>query len=124
MIESLDGMTEVYDTRTGVPHRVPPHFLDDPILGRFLAKTPAQRLLDGDLGDRPTIASSVAEIRAFAETAGIDVTGLKSKDDLLEAVTVALGGEGLPTEPDPNAPTSPDATPVSDETPAAGEGVN
>lgn len=124
MSDSIDGLVEAYDTRTGVVQRVPPHFLGDPILGRFLEKTPAQRLLDGDLGDQPTSDSTVTEIRDFATTAGIDVTGLKSKDDLLDAVTTALGGEALPTAPDPNAPTDPDATPADADTPAAGEGVN
>lgn len=126
---SIDGFTEVYDTRTGFVSRVPAHFIDDPMVGRFFKKTPAQLVLDCDLGDPPTEESTAAQIRDFAARAEIDVTGLRTKDDLYDAVKTALGGEAdLPTTPDPNAPdtgtTDPDATSAADETPAAGDEEN
>lgn len=123
-MDSMDGFTEVYDTRTGLKHRVPPEWVGDPIIGRFLKKTPTQRRLDGELGDLPTRDSSIEEIREYAEVAEVDVTGLKKKDELLDAVLGTAGDEAvLPTEPDPNIPVDldtpdPDADPASDQTPA------
>lgn len=124
-MDSIDGMVEAYDTRTGVVHRVPPHFLGDPMVGRFLVKTPGQRVLDGEL-QPPTAESKAEEIRDFAAAADIDVTGLRKKDELLDAVNAALGvgpeEPVLPTEPDPNAPNpDSDVTAASDQTPATGE---
>ncbi len=125
-MESMDGFTEAYDTRTGLKHRVPPEWVGDPIVGRFLKKTPSQRRLDGELGQLPTQDSTIPEIRDFAEIAEIDLAGLSKKDELLSAVLAAAGDDAdLPTEPDPNAPVNPDldnpdpdADPASDHTPA------
>jgi hypothetical protein len=133
MTTSLDGFAEVYDTRTGFVSRVPAHFIDDPMVGRFFKTTPAQRFLDGELGDLPTTESTLPAIRDFAAAADIDVTGLRTKDEVLAVVRKALVGEAdLPTSPDPNAPapdsgegtTDPDATSAADETPAAGDKEN
>jgi len=127
MSESIDGLIEAYDTRTGFVARVPSHFIGDPMVGRFLVKTPAQLVLDGDL-EAPGKDASATVLRDFAEAAGIDVKGLKSKGDLSEVVRVALGGEDLPTEPDPNTPADPptdtDGTVPADETPATGDEEN
>lgn len=105
---SMDGFTEIYDTRTGLKGRVPPEFVDDPILGRFLKKTPSQRRLDGELPDLPTEDSSIEQIREFAEVAEVDLTGLKKKPELLAAVLDTVGDEAtLPTVPDPDIPAPP-----------------
>lgn len=129
---SIDGFVEAYDTRTGSKLRVPPDFIGDPIVGRFLKKTPSQRALDGELPPLPDQESTVAEIRGFAAEAEIDVTGLKKHDELLDAVLAAAGEEAvLPTEPDPNTPAdTPDLDPtpgtssVTDETPGDGDKEN
>lgn len=135
-----DGFVDVYDVNTGIKQRVPAHFLDDPVLGRNIKKTPSQRALDGELGQAPTADSTVAEIRAFAEDAEIDVTGLRKHDELLAAVQAVVGTDPLP-EPVPagdvavmlegdidapagTPPTSTDGTESSDETPAAGDEEN
>lgn len=109
MSDSMDGKVEIYDTRTGIKGRVPPEFVDDPILGRFLKKTPGQRRLDGELESLPTEESTVEEIREFADLAEVDLTGLKKKDDLLAAVLDTVGDEAdLPTVPDPDIPVTTD----------------
>lgn len=112
---SIDGFVEVYDTRTGIKQRVPSHFLDDPILGAHIAKTPTQRALDGDPGDgvaAPDADATVADLRAYAESVGVDLTGLTRKADIAAAITAATGdaptsatalGDGDPTSP----PTQP-----------------
>lgn len=92
----MDEFTEVYDTRTGLKQRVPAAWLGDPVLGRFIVKTPSQRALDGELGQAPTDESTVKDIRAFAAEADIDVTGLTKKDDLLAAVRAVVGTDPLP----------------------------
>ncbi|WP_248582601.1 hypothetical protein [Nocardioides sp. InS609-2] len=91
-----DGFVEVYDTITGLKQRVPAHFVDDPILGRNIQKTPSQRALEGQLGQAPTEASTVAEIRSFADEAEIDVSGLRKHADLLGAVQAVVGTDPLP----------------------------
>lgn len=141
----MSRFVDVYNPETGIKQSVPEHFLDDPILGRNLRKTPAQRALDGELGQAPTADSTVADIRAFADEAEIDITGLTRKDDLLGAVRAVVGTDPLP-EPVPagdvdvetgtspelpvgeqpvgETPTSTDGTPLSDETPATGDEEN
>lgn len=88
--------TEVYDTRTGAKQRVPADWLGDAVLGRFIKKTPSQRALDGELGPAPTEDSTVKEIKAFADEADIDVTGLKKHAELLGAVRAVVGTDPLP----------------------------
>ncbi|MBA2952111.1 hypothetical protein GON03_19030 [Nocardioides sp. MAH-18] len=92
----MSDFVEVVDTRTDLKQRVPAHWIGDPVLGRFIEKTPSQRALDGDLGPAPTEESTVKEIKAFAEKAGIDTTGLKKHDELLEAVRAVVGTDPLP----------------------------
>lgn len=133
---------DVIDSRTSITQRVPRAWLGDPVLGRFITKTPAQRALDGELGQAPTDDSTVPEIRAFARDADIDVAGLTKKDELLAAVYAAVGTDPLPvgvnaadvdvqpsgaaTEPlssdaADGATTDPGSTPQPAETPAAGD---
>lgn len=96
----MSRFVDVYNPDTGIKQSVPEHFLDDPILGRNLRKTPQQRALDGELGPAPTADSTVAEIRDFAGEAEIDVKGLTKKDELLERVQGVVGTDPLP-EPVP-----------------------
>ncbi len=134
----MTRFVDAYNPATGIKQSVPEHFLDDPVLGRTLRKTPSQRALDGELGPAPTVDSTVPEIRAFAQAADVDVTGLSRKDELLAAVLAVVGTEPLP-EPTPTGvvvdvmpegdvetpagvdPTSTDGTLPADETPAAGD---
>lgn len=125
----MDEFTEVYDTRTGLKQRVPAAWLDDPILGRFIKKTPSQRAADGELGHAPTEESSVRAIRKFAEAAEIDVTGLTEKGELLAAVHVVVGPDPLPVVETPPDTSTTDTDPASAEpenpdTPAAGDEEN
>jgi hypothetical protein len=142
----MADFTEVHDTRTGLKQRVPTVWLDDPILGRFIKKTPSQRALDGELGQAPTEDSTVPQIRKFAEAAEIDITGLAKKDELLAAVRAVVGTDPLPVgvdasgvavQPDPvgadvetpaGEPTpdtdSASAEPENPDTPAAGDEEN
>jgi len=120
-----DGFLDAYDTRTGRIHRVPRDWIGDPVCGRFLKKTPSQRVLDGEL-TAPGEDATAGELRDFAAAADLDVTGRRTRSELAEVVTAALDdGAGLPTAPDPDAPTpllddptDPDTPPVTDETPA------
>lgn len=96
----MTRFVDVYNPDTGIKQSVPEHFLDDPVLGRNLRKTPAQRALDGELGQAPTSESTIPEIKAFAADAEIDLAGLSRKDDLLAAVRAVVGTDPLP-EPVP-----------------------
>lgn len=128
---------EVVDTRTGIPGNVPRDFLDHPVLGRFIEPTAAQRERDGnaavdvevehpdgtpaDLTGRPTEDWGKDAITAYADAAGIDLTGHKaSKAAMVARITEVL--DTPPTDDDTVVdPTSPDANQVTDETPAAGD---
>lgn len=120
-----DGFLDAYDTRTGLIHRVPRDWIGDPVCGRFLKKTPSQRVLDGEL-QPPGEDATAGELRDFAAAADLDVAGLRSKGELAAVVNAALDDDaGLPTAPDPDAPTpllddttDPDTPPVTDETTA------
>lgn len=144
--------TEVYSLTTGRKQRVPVIWLDDPVLGRDFRKTPSQRELDGELGERPRQDSTVEEIDEYADAAGIDLPSKANKDARLAAVEAVFAPadaqEGLapvelaPPVVDPLAPqfvaqgdpgdmpgvnadpTSTDGTEPTDETPAAGDEEN
>lgn len=134
---------DVYDVTSGLKQRVPRAWLDDPILGRNIRKTPSQRELDGELPQRPPGDAKAKDIEAFAEAAGVDLSGIKSNADKLVAIEQAMGPapvqEGVvDVEPDPpvadpldpalvaqvdqSATTQPsDGTEPSGDTPAAGD---
>lgn len=106
---------DVYSTVNGLKQRVPREWLDDPILGRDIRKTPSQRELDGELPDRPAGDASAKEIGEFAEAADLDLSGSKTNADKLVAIEQALGAGGdvqagvvavdpAPVAPDPLAP--------------------
>lgn len=52
----------------------------------------------------PTKSWKVDELKAFAETHGLDLGDAKTKDEILEALT--------PTQTDPASPIGPDGLPV------------
>jgi hypothetical protein len=93
----MDDFVDVYAVATGRKQRVPRHFLADPVLGRGIRLTPSQRELDGDLGPRPTQDSKVPEIDKYADKAGIDLTGLSTKDEKLSAVEAVFAFSGEQT---------------------------
>lgn len=82
----MDDFVEVYAIATGRKQRVPRHFVDDPVLGVGIRRTPSQRELDGDLGARPTADFTVKEIDKWAEAAGVDLASDANKDEKLVAV--------------------------------------
>lgn len=96
-----DGFVEVIDTRTDKVQMVPRDWLDNPVLGRFIERTLGQRAIDGELGAAPSDESSMADIRQFASDAGIDVSGLRSKEDLLGAIRAVVGTDPLPVDVTP-----------------------
>lgn len=105
----MDGFVEVYSNATRRVRRVPAHFLEDPKLGLQFTKTPRQRALDGELGQRPGNDAGITELREFAEAAEVDITGLRSKADIRAAIDAVVGteplpepgeGEGVAVEPD------------------------
>lgn len=68
----MDGFTEVYDTRTGVKHRVPRDWVGHPVLGRFIKVTPQQREADGVAEAARVEAEEAAAAAAEDETAVVD----------------------------------------------------
>lgn len=86
-----DLFVDAYAISTGRIQRIPRHWLDDPVLGRDFAKTPSQRELDGDLPPRPPGDATAKEIEAFAEAAGLDLSGVKKNADKLVAIEAAFG---------------------------------
>jgi hypothetical protein len=85
----VDGKVEAFDTRTGKKDRVPPHFIGDPIVGRYLQVTPQQEALDAGQvppAAGPTAAASVEQLRAYAEHVGIDVGDASTVTDLLGVI--------------------------------------
>lgn len=87
----LSEFADAYAISTGRKQRIPRHWLDDPVLGRDFRKTPSQRELDGDLPQRPPGDASTKEIEAFAEAAGLDLSGAKKNADKLVAIEAAFG---------------------------------
>lgn len=132
--------TEAYSLTTGVKQRIPAHWLEDPVLGRDFRKTPTQRELDGELGPRPSEASTVKEIEKYAEKAGIEIDSSAKKSDQLTAIEAAFGPaevqDGVvsieppapavdPLAPDLVAAVTPDPPAVSTtNTPADGDKEN
>lgn len=110
------GFAEAYSLSTGRRQTIPRHWIGDPVLGLDFALTPGQRELDGDLGPRPRQDSTIKEIEAYADAAGVDLAGASGKDEKLAAVEAVFGPgevqEGLlEVEPAVEA-LDPDADPV------------
>lgn len=73
-----------YDTRTGeeLPHPVPKSWLDKGTFAHLSATKPPVT---------PDESWTVAQLRAHAETHGIDLAGATTKADILTAVTTKEG---------------------------------
>jgi hypothetical protein len=135
----MDGFTEVYDTRTGVKTRVPPEWLGDIRLGRFIRKTPSQVAADiaeAAANDVPSDAWTKDQLEEFARVNHIDLDGASTKPKMLAAVTTWIDSNiaaaaqetadnaanaaallsGTPTNTEPNQGT--------EETPATGDEEN
>jgi hypothetical protein len=50
----MDQFVDVYAKDTGKKHRIPPHWLDHPVLGKPFRKTPKTRAADGPEPDAAT----------------------------------------------------------------------
>lgn len=48
--------------------------------------------LKADRGSAPTMSNTVAEIEAYADAAGIDLSGASNKAQRIAAIEAALGG--------------------------------
>lgn len=125
-----EAFAEVYSTITGRKQSVPRAWLDDPMLGRNLRKTPSQRELDGELPARPTQASKVPEIEKFADAAGIDLPSGADKDTKLAQVEQAFKHADVQAgmaevDPDPLVadPLAPELVAQSDPTDVPGAAV-
>lgn len=133
-VTGQEGFAEAYDVRTGVKTRVPRHFIDDPVIGRFLEKTPAQMVHDGDIDEAPatpTAAADPDDLRRFARREGVDVGEASTRDELLEAIAGRMTRSELQVVAEVKAAAEadsvaddhtqdPDADGASDETPANG----
>lgn len=104
-----EGFVEVYATATGAKQMVPEHYLDHPVLGVGISRTPAGaeqvRLADG-----PSLDWSMKQLQEHADAHGVEHAGLRSKAEVLAAIeagpapTDSTGG-GVPAtdeNPDPN----------------------
>lgn len=116
---------DVYSTVNGQKQRVPRIWLDDPVLGRDIRRTPSQRELDGDLPPRPAGDAKAKEIAEYAEAVGLDLSGIKTNADKLVAIEKAFGPapvqEGVvEVETDPVAadPLAPELVAQVDQPPA------
>lgn len=85
---------DVYDTKTGkkLPYQQPEHFVDHPILGARLSRLPS------DVGapeGPPSTDWSAAQLDAYAETNGIDLSGSKASKATRVAAIEAATAAGL-----------------------------
>lgn len=117
-VTGAPDFVEVIDENTGLTQQVPREWLEDPILGRSIARTNTQLALDHELPAPPSDAK-VADLRDYAIDAGIDVDalGLKTKADYTAALEPFLAA---PVDEDTDdSDTDPSETNPNN-TPAAG----
>ena len=69
-----------YSKTTGRKQRVPARWLDHPILGANLRKTPMARA-GSPISSVPDDSGTVSQLREHADQAGIDLTGTTNKAD-------------------------------------------
>ena len=102
----MDGFVTAYSKLTGQKQRVPEHFIGHPVLGPNLTLTPQVR--DGLRYPEgtPTAAWKATQLEAYADDHDVDLTGARTKDDMVAAIATAAN------------PQNADGTPSSDETPA------
>lgn len=88
------AFVDAFSTTTGRPHRVPEHFIDDPILGRDLTLTPPD---NAQLDEAPpTEKWTIAQLTEYAAAHDIDLGGATVKADILTAVTTPTSTTGTP----------------------------
>lgn len=98
---------EVVNTATGIEQQVPEDYLDNPVLGKGLEKTVAQKVADGEVepaavAEPPTERDTHEVIDDFAKTAGIDLGDAKTKAEKLEVINAALASAApAPTDAGP-----------------------
>ncbi|VXC44121.1 Ish1 domain-containing protein [Nocardioides sp. AX2bis] len=110
---SMDGKVAAFSTRTGRATRVPPHYLDHPVLSEQYSAEPVV----GTEDQRPTTSWNNDRIRDWADEHGIELPEDATKAQMLDVVDDfrSWAGDG------PSAPTSttdPAGTPPTDQTPA------
>jgi hypothetical protein len=145
---------DVYDTTTGFVNRVPRIWVGDPVLGRNIALTAAQRELDGALAAAEQAeadaaaeaAAEMAETTIPDESAAVETPVESERPDeewtakrieaFADGADIDLSGaKGSKADmvarinevldaPVELATTDPDGNPLSDETPAAGDEEN
>lgn len=95
------GFVEAYDTETGkkLAYPVPEHYIDHPLLGRRLRRTPSSVVIDDvevTIPDgNPTENWTVRQIDAWADALDVEFDEHATKAEKLAAI------DELTTEPDP-----------------------
>lgn len=101
----MDGFVSVYSKTTGQKHRVPEHWVDHPVLGRGISRTPTQKARD-NAADTPSKSWNRAQLVEHATGLGLTPAADATKDDLLAAIAATT-------------PQTPDGAPLpGNETPA------
>lgn len=95
----MTRFVEVVDEATGIVQQVPEDYLDNPVLGKGLEKTVAQKVFDGDVefevvAQPPIESDTHAVIDDFADKAEIDLGDAKTKAEKVEVITAALAAAG------------------------------
>jgi len=124
-----ENFVDATSKTTGVYHRIPRIWLDDPILGRDFELTPVQKALDGEPAARPDKSWTVKLLQEFAAGMGLDTAGAHGKAALLDTISTALGtttdtadtAAESPDETSSGDTMNPDANQASDETPDTGD---
>jgi hypothetical protein len=91
-----DDFVEVYAKTTGEKQMIPRKWLDDPKgLGENFELTPSGREA-ARVADGPSLDWTLKELEAHADSVGADHTGLRSKAEVLEAITAATDSSDQP----------------------------
>lgn len=107
-MDPFDGsFVDAYSKTTGRKQSIPAHFLDHPVLGAGFAKAPTAKARElAASSTEPSLEWTLARLRDHARTNDVAITGLRSKADILAAITA------------PQITTTEDPSPI--ETPATG----
>lgn len=97
----MDGFVTAYSRTTGEQHRIPKHWLDNPVLGKDFTTTPPAEVST----ETPKKSWSRERLAEHATAAGATFADDATKDDLLAAIAAVT-------------PQTPDGAPLSDQTPA------
>jgi hypothetical protein len=108
-----EDFVEVYSKTTKAKQMVPQHFLDNPVLGKDFALTAAGRE-QVRINTGASLDWSLGDLEAHADAIGADRTGLRTKPEVLGAITAHLGT--APTNSPETGSTGPGGvTPDADE---------